>query len=70
MPLDVTRQAEIDLCVNRAEAELGGIDILINNAALFDRAPIVEITRADYDRCPRGQCRRHALHAAGGREER
>jgi NAD(P)-dependent dehydrogenase (short-subunit alcohol dehydrogenase family) len=29
---------------------MGHLDILINNAALFDAAPIVEITRADYDR--------------------
>jgi D-sorbitol dehydrogenase (acceptor) len=50
LPLDVTRQESIDLCVNRAEAELGGIDILINNAALFTAAPIVEIVRADFDR--------------------
>ena len=29
---------------------MGQLDILINNAALFDLAPIVEITRASYDR--------------------
>ena len=28
----------------------GGLDILVNNAALFDLAPIVEITRESYDR--------------------
>ncbi|TIU25390.1 MAG: L-iditol 2-dehydrogenase, partial [Mesorhizobium sp.] len=28
----------------------GGLDILINNAALFDLAPIVEISKASYDR--------------------
>ncbi len=28
----------------------GGIDILINNAALFDMAPITDITRASFDR--------------------
>ena len=31
-------------------AKTGGIDILINNAAMFDLAPIVEITEASYDR--------------------
>ena len=31
-------------------AKAGGLDILINNAALFDLAPIVEITRESYDR--------------------
>ncbi len=48
--MDVTDQASIDAAVAEAEAALGGIDILINNAALFSAAPIVEITRADYDR--------------------
>jgi galactitol 2-dehydrogenase len=40
----------IDTCVAATEATFGGIDILINNAALFDAAPIVDITRASYDR--------------------
>ena len=31
-------------------AEAGGIDILVNNAALFDLAPIAEISRQSYDR--------------------
>ena len=48
--MDVTDQASIDAGVARVVAELGGIDILINNAALFDLAPIVDITRDSYDR--------------------
>jgi D-sorbitol dehydrogenase (acceptor) len=48
--LDVTDQASIDACVAETEQRLGGIDILINNAALFDLAPIVEIPRESYDR--------------------
>ncbi|MFN6980017.1 MAG: SDR family NAD(P)-dependent oxidoreductase, partial [Gemmobacter sp.] len=48
--LDVTRQDSIDACVAEVAAAFGGIDILINNAALFTAAPVVEITRADYDR--------------------
>jgi D-sorbitol dehydrogenase (acceptor) len=48
--LDVTDQASIDAAVKAVEARAGGIDILINNAALFDAAPIVEITRASYER--------------------
>ena len=48
--LDVTNQASIDTCVADCVAQLGGIDILINNAALFEAAPIVEITRASYDK--------------------
>ena len=40
----------IDAAVKAVEAKAGGLDILINNAALFDAAPIVEITRASYDK--------------------
>lgn len=48
--LDVTDQASIDAAVDAAVARTGGIDILVNNAAVFDLAPIAEITRASYDR--------------------
>lgn len=48
--MDVTRQDSIDTGIAQAVARMGGIDILVNNAALFDLAPIVEITRASYDR--------------------
>lgn len=48
--LDVTDQSSIDNAIAEVEKRCGGIDILINNAALFDMAPIVEITRASYDR--------------------
>lgn len=49
--MDVTRQDSIDAGIAATVAQLGGIDILINNAAIFTAAPIDEITRADYDRC-------------------
>ncbi|MGV2129195.1 L-iditol 2-dehydrogenase [Agrobacterium vitis] len=48
--LDVTNQASIDAAIKAVEEKTGGLDILINNAALFDLAPIVEITRESYDR--------------------
>ena len=48
--LDVTDQNSIDDCVEAVVAKAGGVDILVNNAALFDLAPIAEITRASYDR--------------------
>ncbi|MEO3386953.1 L-iditol 2-dehydrogenase [Mesorhizobium sp. CAU 1741] len=48
--LDVTVQASIDAAVAAVEQRTGGIDILVNNAALFDMAPIVEITRNSYER--------------------
>ena len=48
--MDVSDQASIDTAVRSIDTQLGGIDILINNAALFDLAPIVEITRKSYDK--------------------
>lgn len=48
--LDVTNQASIDAAIKAVEEKTGGLDILINNAALFDLAPILEITRESYDR--------------------
>ena len=48
--LDVSEQDSIDQAVSTVETQFGGIDILVNNAALFDMAPIVEITRDSFDR--------------------
>jgi len=48
--MDVTRQDSIEGAVADTVTQLGQIDILINNAAIFSAAPIVEITRADFDR--------------------
>ncbi|PWG16695.1 L-iditol 2-dehydrogenase [Salibaculum griseiflavum] len=48
--LDATRQDSIDAAVDATVEAFGGIDILINNAALFTAAPITEITREDYTR--------------------
>jgi len=48
--LDVTDQASIEQAVAQTVADLGRIDILINNAAVFTAAPVSEISRGDYDR--------------------
>ena len=48
--MDVSDQASIEQGVEAAVVALGQIDILINNAAIFSAAPIVEIDRADYAR--------------------
>ncbi|CAH2398400.1 L-iditol 2-dehydrogenase [Mesorhizobium ventifaucium] len=48
--LDVTDLASIEAAIKAVETRAGGLDILINNAALFDLAPIVEISKASYDR--------------------
>ncbi len=48
--LDVSDQSSIDAGVALAAESLGGLDILVNNAAVFTADPIVDITRADYTR--------------------
>ena len=48
--LDVTDQASIDAAISSVVARAGKLDILINNAALFDLQPIVDITRSSFDR--------------------
>ncbi|WP_374015293.1 L-iditol 2-dehydrogenase [Phaeobacter sp. A36a-5a] len=48
--LDVTDQASIDHALARTVEALGGLDILINNAAVFTAAPLVEVTREAYQR--------------------
>ena len=48
--IDVTRQDSIDRAVAETVDVFDRIDILINNAAVFTAAPVVDITRADYAR--------------------
>ncbi|WP_024693391.1 L-iditol 2-dehydrogenase [Pseudomonas syringae] len=48
--MDVTDQSSIDQAIAAVIAQVGKLDILINNAALFDLAPIVDITRDSYER--------------------
>ncbi len=48
--LDVTDMDSIRSLVVEAETKAGGIDILVNNAAIFDLAPVEEITEQSYDR--------------------
>ena len=48
--MDVSQQESIDRAVSETIAALDGIDILVNNAAIFTAAPIVEIERTDFDR--------------------
>lgn len=48
--LDVTDQASIDAAMASVVDRAGKLDILINNAALFDAAETVDITRASFDR--------------------
>ena len=50
VPIDVTNQSSIDAAIKAVQIRAGGLDILVNNAALFDLAPFTEITRKSYDR--------------------
>ena len=48
--MDVTQQASIDAAFASAIQQMGSLDILVNNAALFTASPIAEISRFDYER--------------------
>jgi NAD(P)-dependent dehydrogenase (short-subunit alcohol dehydrogenase family) len=48
--LDVTSRPSIDAMVGSVLARAGSIDILVNNAAIFEMAPLLEITEASFDK--------------------
>jgi NAD(P)-dependent dehydrogenase (short-subunit alcohol dehydrogenase family) len=48
--VNVANRASVDRMVASVASRWGGIDILVNNAAVFDMAPIVEVTEASYDK--------------------
>lgn len=47
---DITATGAAEACVARAEAELGPLDILVNNAAVFLWRPFLEVTPEEWDR--------------------
>jgi NAD(P)-dependent dehydrogenase (short-subunit alcohol dehydrogenase family) len=48
--VNVTDVASINRMVAQVTSKTGGVDILVNNAAIFDLAPIVEVTERSYDK--------------------
>ncbi|MBC7846018.1 MAG: gluconate 5-dehydrogenase [Flavobacterium sp.] len=46
---DVTNEASVITAINKIEAEVGPIDILINNAGIIKRTPIIEMEVADFE---------------------
>ncbi|SNR47980.1 gluconate 5-dehydrogenase [Flavobacterium sp. ov086] len=46
---DVTDEAAVIAAINKIEAEVGPIDILINNAGIIKRTPIIEMEVADFE---------------------
>lgn len=47
---DVSQAQEVAEMVNRALAEFGKLDILVNNAAVFSQAPLFSVTEELWDR--------------------
>jgi len=47
---DVSRQEQVDALIEAAEAKLGGIDVLINNAGLGTEKRLVEMSDEEWDR--------------------
>jgi len=48
--VNVTDLASINRMVAQVATKAGGVDILVNNAAIFDLAPIVEVTEKSFDK--------------------
>lgn len=48
--LDVCQAESIKAMVETVRADFGGIDILVNNAAIFDMQPVLEVTESSFDR--------------------
>jgi 3-oxoacyl-[acyl-carrier protein] reductase len=47
--VDIADRQSVAAMTERVFSELGGIDILVNNAAVYHRKPWTEITEADWD---------------------
>jgi NAD(P)-dependent dehydrogenase (short-subunit alcohol dehydrogenase family) len=47
--LDVTSEPSIAALIDEVDRRSRTIDILVNNAAVFDMAPVLDVTRASYD---------------------
>ncbi|HLW58413.1 MAG TPA: glucose 1-dehydrogenase [bacterium] len=47
---DVSDAAEVRRMIGEVHGAFGRVDILVNNAGVFSRAPLLEVTEADWDR--------------------
>lgn len=49
-PLDVTEEASVSRMIAFVHERFGGIDVLVNNAGVFDMLPLLDVTRESYHR--------------------
>jgi len=49
LPADVSRSDEVEAMVRRASAELGVVDLLVNNAGIETIVPMLELTEQQFD---------------------
>lgn len=47
---DVSDEAQVEAMVARAVEEFGGVDILVNNAGIYPEKPVLESSRADFEK--------------------
>jgi NAD(P)-dependent dehydrogenase (short-subunit alcohol dehydrogenase family) len=50
LPTDVTQKEAVERLMSVAVEQLGGLHILVNNAAIMIPAPLMEVTEEDWDR--------------------
>ncbi len=50
VPTDVSEVAQLNALMDRAKAEFGRIDILVNNASWTGTTPALEVTEEEYDK--------------------
>ena len=50
IPTDVSVAGQVDALVEKAEKELGTVDVLVNNAGVLERRPVVETSEESWDR--------------------
>ena len=51
LQVDVADGGTVETAVQRTIAELGGVDVLVNNAAIYPRRAWTEITEEEWDAC-------------------
>jgi NAD(P)-dependent dehydrogenase (short-subunit alcohol dehydrogenase family) len=49
IPTDIRDRVAVEACVARAEAELGPIDVLVNNAGVFLWRPFLDLSAEEWD---------------------